>query len=75
MKKKSVLILGLILLLLAFFAALISTDSNDIQGNYVYSKSNIHGVSCTEDLEVFNGDYLVPCNNGILDWKSKISLK
>ncbi len=69
MKEKSVLIITLALLLLAFIA---STMGSAVTGAITYQQKD-NFVSCGEDLPLMEGRYIVPCVEGKLQWGDKIT--
>lgn len=75
MKERGILIIALVLLLFTFFATGFSSGNNEIQGNYIHAFGSNEGVTCSYDLIVLDGKYLVPCDNGLLNWDRTLVLE
>ena len=72
MKDKSVLIITLAMILLAFIASSMSMQPS-VAGAITYYSSERNSDHCSEDLYLLNGKYVVPCIDGLLIWEEKYS--
>lgn len=68
MKDKSVLIITLAMLMLAFIA---SSMGNFVAGAITYPSTETNKDSCSEDLRLLEGKYVVPCVDGKLVWEER----
>ena len=70
MKEKSVLIITLAMLLLAFIAGSMSMQPS-VAGAITYPSIERNIDYCLEDLLLMDGKYVVPCVDGVIRWEDK----
>jgi len=71
MRDKGVMIVTLVLLLLAFVASTFFGESP--ASGAIVAHEIKGGEECSEDLTLMDGKYVVPCVNGELSWKKKVT--
>jgi len=71
MKDKSLFIITLALLMLAFIASSMGTNPS-VAGAIIYQNLETKTEECDQDLILLKGKYIIPCNEEHLNWQEKI---